>query len=241
MPLKELPAGQVATEQELPLEELPAGGQQAAMASGDAAQLPAGSADAALALTAQPRLAGAPEERRLANDGSTYTKSEFLQWYGDAGERQWAAADGLTDDAAEPERTVGGQAQLQLQLQAGLMPEHAIAAQQAEAARGAPRSLHTLARDAPNAINKNPTRSTVNLDDCFPWVEYVAAHKQSAEIIGPGITHAQAVFLPGTSDKNRGGAPRLDFCFYRTDGTVCRVHPGRRPKEDAKLVFEHSQ
>ena len=126
----------------------------------------------------------------------------------------------------------------QLAVTARLMPEHVIAIQQQEAAREPSRSLHKLARDALNDINNRPTRSTVVLDGIFLWVEYVAAHKQSASIIGPGITHAHAVFLPGTNDPNRGGAPRLDLCFYRTDGTVCRVHPGMKPKQDAKLSIE---
>ena len=34
---------------------------------------------------------GAPE-RRLANNGRPYTRSEFHEWYGDAGERHWANA-----------------------------------------------------------------------------------------------------------------------------------------------------
>ena len=108
------------------------------------------------------------------------------------------------------------------------MPEHVIAIQQQEAARGPPRSLHRLARDALNTIANEPTLNTVNLDDWFPWVQYVAAHRDSAAIIGPGITHANGVFSSGTNDANRGGAPRLDFCFTRTDGTVYRVHPGTR-------------
>ena len=97
--------------------------------------------------------------------------------------------------------------------------------------------MHRLARDALNVINNRSTREAVNLDGRFPWVQYVAAHRQSAAIIGPGITHAEAVFCPDTNDANRGGAPRLDFCFYRTDGIVCRVHPGKRRKDDAKLIF----
>jgi hypothetical protein len=124
-----------------------------------------------------------------------------------------------------------------LAVTARLMPEHVIAIQQEEAARGPPRSLHKLARDAFDTISNGPTWTTVNLDGWFPWVQYVAAHTQSAAIIGPGITHAHAVFLPGTNDPNRGGAPRLDFCFTRTDGTVCLVHPGKRTKEDARLTF----
>ena len=120
-----------------------------------------------------------------------------------------------------------------------LRPEDVIAIQQAEAARGPPRSLHKLARDALNGISDRPTREPVVLDGLFPWVQYVAAHRESAEIIGPGIQRAIAMWKPGSRpDSNRGGAPRLDFYFYRTDGTVCRVHPGSRPMFDATLVTE---
>ena len=111
----------------------------------------------------------------------------------------------------------------QLAVTARLKPEDVIRIQQEEAARGPPRSLHNLARDALNEISQRPTQSAVNLDECFPWVQYVAAHKHSAEIIGPGITHAYAVFSLDTNDGNPGGAPRLELCFYRTDGSVCRV------------------
>ena len=71
--------------------------------------------------------------------------------------------------------------------------------------------------------------------------EYVAAHRRSAEIIGPGITRAIGTWRNfGTNTRYRLRAPRLDFHFYRVDGTVCRVHPGARAKEDAQLVFEDS-
>ena len=174
-------------------------------------------------------LAGVPE-RRLAHDGRRYTSAEFQEYYPDTWEREWANA--ADRDAA----------QLPVMLpNVRLMPEQVVAIQQEEAARGPPRSLHRLARDALNTISNNPTRDTVNLDGVFPWVQYVAAHRQSAEIIGPGITHAHAVFWPGTNDLNRGGAPRLDFCFYRTDGSVCRLHPGRTRKQDAQIVFEDAQ
>ena len=124
------------------------------------------------------------------------------------------------------------------QLPAVLLPQHVIAIQQEEASREPPRSLHRLARDALNAISKSPTRSIVNLNGQFPWVQYVCAHPQSATIIGPGITHAQAVFVPNTNDDNRGGAQRLNFCFYRTDSTVCLVHPGNKHSQDAQLRIE---
>ena len=113
-------------------------------------------------------------------------------------------ADGETMSAisaAQPDMTTRAAAQLPagsadgLAVPARLMPEHVIAIQQEEAARGPPKSLHRLARDALNAISRRPTRSTVNLDDCFPWVQYVAAQARSADIIGPGITHANALFF----------------------------------------------
>ena len=107
-----------------------------------------------------------------------------------------------------------------------------------EANRGPPRSLHNLARQALNAISQSSTYAEVDLDDWFEWIPYVAAHPESQRIVGPGITQAVARFREDTTDANRGGAPRLDFCFIRVDGTVCRVHPGRRRSEDAQLIFE---
>ena len=95
-----------------------------------------------------------------------------------------------------------------------------------------------MARDALNQINQNPNYDSRNLDEVFDWMAYVAAHVHADEIIGPGITRAMAHFVDGSRDCNRGGAPRLDFFFYRTDGTVCRVHPGRRPLDDAQLIFQ---
>ena len=187
------------------------------------------------------QLPAAPE-RRLAENGRPYTRIQFLWWYGAAGDQVWAeaehAAHGPPADRDAAQLLAVPLPRDAAPLPVVLLPQHVIAIQQAEAARGPPRSLHRLARGALNEISNRPTRSTVNLDGCFPWVQYVAAHRQSAKIIGPGITHAHAVFWPDTNDGNRGGAPRLDFCFYRTDGTFCRVHPGRRRSRDAQLRIE---
>ena len=120
-----------------------------------------------------------------------------------------------------------------------LLLEHVVAIQNEEARLfRPPRSLHQLARDALRLIADSPTRDTVdNLGDYFPWRQYVAAHKDSATIIGPGITNAKAVFEQGRHDANRGGAARLDFWFYRSDDSVIRVHPGNKPKNDAKFLL----
>ena len=118
-----------------------------------------------------------------------------------------------------------------------LMPEDVRAIQRAERDRGPPRSLHQLARNALNDIEDRDPPIDVSLDNEFPWREYIAAHDESTLIIGTGIVEARAVFFKDQRDPNRGGAPRLDFCFVRTDGTVCRVHPGDKRRNDAKLRF----
>ena len=118
-----------------------------------------------------------------------------------------------------------------------LMPEDVRAIQRAERDRGPPRSLHQLARRALNAIEDREFQMNVSLDNEFPWREYIAAHDESALIIGTGIVQARAVFFKDQKDPNRGGAPRLDFCFVRSDGSVCRVHPGDKRRNDAKLRY----
>ena len=119
-----------------------------------------------------------------------------------------------------------------------LMPEDVLAIQHAERDRGPPRSLHQLARNALNHIEDRDPRIDVSLDNEFPWREYIVAHNESDTIIGTGIVQARAVFFKDQKDRNRGGASRLDFCFVRSDDTVCRVHPGFKRIGDAKLRFE---
>ena len=118
-----------------------------------------------------------------------------------------------------------------------LMPEDVRAIQRAERDRGPPRSLHQLARNAINDIEDRDPRIDVSLDNEFPWREYIVKHNESAAIIGAGIVQARAVFFNDQKDPNRGGASRLDFCFVRSDDTVCRVHPGIKRSGDAKLRF----
>ena len=200
-------------------------------------------------------------ELRQARDGNAYTAIEFQQHYGVLWQTFWDAA---RTREAQPRVHEGSASQLASEVwlgqreaqpqvvegsapdpaaaigvvQARLDPAMVVGIRQQEAARGPPRSLHKMARDALNLISQNPTYESQNLDEVFDWVPYVAAHVHADQIIGPGITHAIAHFVDGTRDCNRGGAPRLDFFFYRTDQTVCRVHPGTRPKNDAKLIFE---
>ena len=108
-------------------------------------------------------------EVRLANDGRLYTRSEFRDFYGDEEERHWTNAGWQLVDGDEEERywaNAGWQLvdAPQLAVTARLKPEHVIPIQQEEAARGPPRSLHKLARDALNKISARPARPAVNLD-----------------------------------------------------------------------------
>ena len=98
--------------------------------------------------------------------------------------------------------------------------------------------LHKLARSALQEIsNEGPNRDVdPNLEEWFPWREYVACHEFAYAIVGPGIFRAVAQFIVhGPGDPNRRRQPRLDFMFYRTDNTVCRLHPGKNKNQDAQL------
>ena len=83
-------------------------------------------------------------------------------------------------------------------------------------------------------VNSNIDR---NLEHWFPWRRYIACHEHAYDIIGTGVTLAIAQYIPNTRDPNRGYQKRLDFVIYRTDGTSCRLHPGGKQCNDAKLIF----
>ena len=104
-----------------------------------------------------------------------------------------------------------------------------------------PGELHALARAALDRIASAgpefPCPDVHSLHLEFPWRSYVACHARADDIIGSGIVFASAEFIAATHDPNRRGQPRLDFVFYQTDGSYCRLHPGQRPARDAKPVF----
>ena len=62
-------------------------------------------------------------------------------------------------------------------------------------------------------------------------------HDQWKDIIGNGIIAAHLETIHNTRDPNRGNKERVDYVFYRADNTCCTVHPGAKPKNDAKLYF----
>ena len=98
-------------------------------------------------------------------------------------------------------------------------------------------TLHDQARDALNAFAAAPYDGPTCLNDLFPWKAYLAFHAKREMIVGPGISRAVVDQLKDVKDPNRGGRPRTDFIFYRVDGSAYRVHPGEKPKSDARPVY----
>ena len=146
----------------------------------------------------------AAQEKRLANNGQPYTRSEFLDWYGDAGERRW-------EEAAQQEEAAGGP------------PAHRNAAQLLDV----PLPQHVI---APSSGIQAPDLGLSNI-----LIEsFVGSEDRAASQVPTAPSHTNlGVAQMGAFDRVRR--------FYRTDGTFCRVHPGRRPRDDAELVFGHSQ
>ena len=102
-----------------------------------------------------------------------------------------------------------------------------------------PRSLHRSARNTLNGMIAAGVDSDIdrNLENWFDWRRYIACHKYAYDIIGTGVTHARAEYLPQTRDPNRGNQERLDFVIYRTDGSTCPLHPGNTRSNDAKVIY----
>ena len=101
--------------------------------------------------------------------------------------------------------------------------------------RGDYHGLHKQARAALNNLYATGLQEAVA--PAFAWREYVCAHPASRDLVGPGIQSFVAEPIAGTRDANRRGHPRIDFVVRRVDGWVSRLHPGRRPQEDAAVCW----
>ena len=105
------------------------------------------------------------------------------------------------------------------------------------ALRVLPQGGHDAARRLLDQIANAPEEEPLDLSIAWEdWRVYIAKHKHSDEIVGPGVVALKAERIPNSSDPNRFGAKRLDFFVYRCDGTAVRLHPGLRKSSDAKIV-----
>ena len=199
---------------------------------------------------------------RRANDGNFYTMQEFQRFYGDAqGLNMWENAGAQEPGAAAGAQEPGVAAPGPGAPQAAATPSPATDAPagaaepgrdaivqvlfrpadmdffRAEGARYGSGALHNAARRELAYWIRN--RHTVGDTDPdvhevrFPWQLYVAMHKRSHDLVGPGIQTFEATFMAGTTDPNRSGQPRLDFVIRHTDGGYWRIHPGAKATQDA--------
>ena len=70
------------------------------------------------------------------------------------------------------------------------------------------------------------------------WKEYVAFHKDGAELVGPGIVAVTDQLIEGTSDPNRFGVPRFDFVLHHRGGGYVWIHPGTKARQRFHRVIE---
>ena len=103
------------------------------------------------------------------------------------------------------------------------------------------RELHERMRQELQRISAaNPLRPNnlvVELQEDVPWQAYIASHKDAEAIIGTGIVRFTAQFTSGIEDPNRNGQFRLDFIAELANGNHWRLHPGKKPGNDAKPVL----
>ena len=192
------------------------------------------------------------EQKRLAWDGRAYTAKEFSDHYGSRAPEFWKVAEtsqqsqsmtsttpGLhhpqgetTSPDAATEHNLGPRVLLSVADIQGYKKEEA-------AKYRPPRSLHKMARNALLQITLEHVDGDVarDLNDWFDWRSYIACHKDAERIIGAGVTRAVAESIPKSRDANQGYQERVNFVFTRADGTLCLVHPGRKPCQDAALIF----
>ena len=111
--------------------------------------------------------------------------------------------------------------------------------------RKCPRSSAELHSEARNLLNKmiarfgrvpaaEPRRIHLTTDEWPHWRNYLAAHTQSARIIGDGVIDVTVEEIKGVPDPNRGGKLRVDFIIYNRNGDYWRLHPGSKPRLDAE-------
>ena len=97
--------------------------------------------------------------------------------------------------------------------------------------------LHKPARELLQQWTRAPEQEPIDLTLSWPdWRVYIAKHKRSEDIVGPGVVSVKAQRVPDTPDPNRGGQNRLDFFVHRLDGTAVRLHPGTTRASDAAIA-----
>ena len=200
----------------------------------------------------------AMEEVRLARDGSPYTWEQFFQWYGREANTYWddAAAVSL-EGAAEHGENPASEALLQntAEIEAGatehdenfIPPRHPAniilslhdlrSLAREEISTETRRDLHREARNLLNQIangNYND-QNILDLTEIWPrWNAWLATQAVATQSFESDVAAITAEAIENTTDPNRGGRPRVDFCVRLVDGSYWRFHPGSKERNSAK-------
>ena len=121
---------------------------------------------------------------------------------------------------------------------AGLTTEQATNLQRGKPPNGLHKAMREHLQAVAAASEQNPYQRRCELPPTLPWREYIAFHDKCDLFVGPGIQHCCLYFMPAVDkQKTRGGQLRLNLFIERVDGTVVLLHPGGRPRNDAKPIL----
>ena len=103
--------------------------------------------------------------------------------------------------------------------------------------------LHQEARTwLDRCANGDDDGGPVDLATLWPkWGRWLASLDGCVQKFHPGVTSFTAEFIAGTTDPNRGGRRRCDFCVRLTDGSYWRLHPGAKRGNSAKPLYFPAQ
>ena len=93
-------------------------------------------------------------------------------------------------------------------------------------------------QDVASGSEENPYERRREVLQTLPWREYIAFHKECDRFVGPGIEHFYLYFMPEVDPQSvRNGQLRLNYVIERLDGAAVLLHPGGKPRNDAKPIL----
>ena len=173
-------------------------------------------------------------EKRRARDGARYTLREFEEYYGFLfGRVMWRRCSARNEDDVRKEKGTGAAEHSVEDDDKDWLPSILNVDQVHEllsSARISNLSLSTAHNEAISVlvnatkrIHENGVGEVKVLGHWEHWRECVCMHYYHADIIGEGIVNVVAQAVRGTKDHNCEGRPRVDFVFFRRDGSYVRV------------------
>ena len=120
----------------------------------------------------------------------------------------------------------------------GLTMEEATRLQRRNRPSGLHKAMRDTLQEVAEATEENPYERRRPVPPTLPWREYIAFHDKCELFLGSGIDRCYLYFMPEVDpQKVRGGQLRLNYVLERQDGTVVLLHPGNKPRNDAKPIL----